>query len=167
MPNNKPVVRNMVIENAKIIFRNFAGKEQKFNPAGRRNFCVVIDNPEFAAEKKAEGWNIKELRSRDPEEPNDFSLQVEVRYSYLPPKIWLISGKNKTELTEETVSCLDYAEIQNADVVIRPHVWEDSKINGYRVKAYLKDLYITVAEDELAKKYESYDSPLEDEDCPF
>ena len=42
--------KNLVMENARLIFRNFSGNETRFNRNGNRNFCVIIDNPEQAEE---------------------------------------------------------------------------------------------------------------------
>lgn len=160
MANNR--VGNITVENARIIFRNFAGKESKFNAKGKRNFCLVIDNEE-AEQLKEEGWNIKYLKPRDPDEEPQAYVQVSVEYGNYPPNIWLIAGNKKTKLDEDTVASLDYAEIENIDLIIRPYPWEVNGKGG--IKAYVKNMYVTIVENEFEKKYRDLD---EDEgDMPF
>lgn len=155
-------IPNLSVENARIIFRNFAGKEAKFNPAGRRNFCLLLDN-ENAAIMKEQGWNVKTLAPRDPDaEPQPY-IQVKVVFDNFPPNIWLISGDKKTRLDEDTVDSLDYAEIENVDLIITPYVWDISGKTG--ITAYLKTMYVTIAENEFEKKYRDLDE--DDEDLPF
>lgn len=152
MKNEK--IPNLSIENAHIIFRNFAGKEGKFNPAGRRNFCVLLDD-EHAQVLNDQGWNVKMLTPRDPEEEPQPYLQVKVTFDNFPPNIWLVSGGKKTRLDEDTVSILDYAEIENVDLIITPYAWSISGRNG--VTAYLKTMYVTIVENEFEKKYRDMD----------
>ena len=47
-----------IFEGARLMFRNFSGKESEFNQAGDRNFCVVLEAAE-AEEMKKIGWNVK------------------------------------------------------------------------------------------------------------
>ena len=54
------IKNNITIENARIGFRNFSGKEGKYNPKGARNFCVFLAK-EDAENLEQEGWNIKWL----------------------------------------------------------------------------------------------------------
>lgn len=142
---------NLVVENAKIIFRNFSGKEGRFNPAGRRNFCVLLET-ELADILIQDGWNIKWLEARDEDEERQAYLQVSVNYHNYPPKILLITSRGKTLVTEDTVSMLDWAEIENVDLIIRPYKW--GPINDKSgVKAYVKSMYITIVEDAFEHKY--------------
>lgn len=151
---------NIVVENARLIFKNFAGEESKFNRAGNRNFCVILDG-DSAEDLRQIGWNVKALRPREDEDEPTYYLQVTVAFGNFPPKVIMISGKTKTVLDEESIDTLDYAEIANVDLIIRPYHWE---VNGKEgIKAYLKTMYVTIEQDVFAGKYEC----LDDEDLPF
>lgn len=142
---------NIRIENAKIRFRNFSGKEGRFNPAGRRNFCVFLDD-DTANDLKDEGWNIKWLNPRTEDDEPQAYIQVAVSYANVPPKVWLVNSKQKTLLDENTISTLDWAELEEVDLVIRPYNYDVNGKSG--VKAYLKTMYAKIVEDEFADKYE-------------
>lgn len=151
---NIMVKNNIVIENAQIGFRNFSGNAGKFNPAGRRNFCVFLDN-DLGKVLENDGWNVRWLQPKDEaDEPKPY-LQVAVSYDNIPPKIVLVTKKGKTVLDEQSVSILDWAEISCVDLIIRPYNWEVSGKGG--VKAYVKSMYVSIVEDEFESKY--YDVP--------
>lgn len=155
-------IPNLSVENARIVFRNFAGKESKFNPAGKRNFCLLLDQ-DSAEELRDQGWNVKALAPRDKDELPQPYIQVAVAFENYPPNVFLISGGKKTKLDEDTVSVLDYAEIENVDLIINPSRWEVSGKSG--IKAYLKTMYVTIVENEFEKKYRDLEE--DDEDVPF
>ena len=150
------VKNNITIEGVRIIFRNFSGKESTFNPAGRRNFCCLLDN-DISEQLINDGWNVKYLKPRDEEDSPQAYIPVAVSFGNPKaiPKIVLITSKGKEVLDESTVNVLDWAEIENIDIIIRPYNWElPSGKSG--VKAYVKSMYVTVAEDEFEKKYSAY-----------
>lgn len=148
------IKNNIVIENARIGFRNFSGEAGQFNPAGNRNFCVFLEE-DMGKILQEDGWNVRYLKPKDDGDSPQPYLQVKVSYDNIPPKITLISSKGKTMLDEKSVNILDWAEIKEVDLVIRPYNWAVGGKSG--VKPYIKTMYVTIVEDEFAAKY--YDTP--------
>lgn len=149
-------VKPLSLEGVRIGFRNFEGKEGKFNKAGDRSFAIFLEDHRLAEDLLKEGWNIKFPREQeepsDPDEPSrDPWLQVSVGFEYYPPSVFLISDGNPTRIGEDEIAMLDWAEIENVDVVLRPYSWTVNRNTG--IKAYLKAGYFSIIQDEFAKKY--------------
>jgi hypothetical protein len=155
MPNDGTVL----MEGVRIVFRNFAGKEGQYNREGDRNFAVLL-NDDTANAMAEDGWNIKWLQPREDADEDDTPqayLQVSVNYSKgRPPTIALITGRGRTNLDEDSVEMLDWADITNVDLIVRPYAWEVQGKSG--VKAYLKSMFVTIEEDELERKYAEMDA---------
>lgn len=142
----------VLMEGVSIIFRNFAGKEGQYNREGDRNFAVKLDD-EIADVMARDGWNIKQLAPREDDEEAETQayLPVSVNYKGRPPRIVLVTSRGRTNLTEDQVEMLDWADITNVDLIVRPYAWEVSGRTG--IKAYLQSMYVTIEEDPLERKY--------------
>jgi hypothetical protein len=138
------------MESARIVFRNFAGKEGMYNREGDRNFCVLLD-ADLAEQMDKDGWNVKALRAREAGEPDQPYLQVSVGFKGRPPRIVMITSRGRTDLDEETCDLLDWADLRNVDLIVRPYEWTVNGKSG--VKAYLKSIFVTIEEDYLELKY--------------
>lgn len=145
----------VLFEDARLMFKNFAGRERQFNPEGDRNFTLFL-SPEDAEVMRRDGWNVKQLNPREEGDIPQDILKVKVGV----PKpgsngsfatVYLITSGGKTQLDPETVGMIDFMRIKTADLIIRPYDWE---INGRTGRtAYLKSLFVTMDEDELDVKY--------------
>lgn len=149
-----PTTDNTVMmEGVRIIFRNFSGKEGQYNREGDRNFAVLIDE-KTAEMMAADGWNVKVLKPRDDDEENappQAYLPVAVNFRGRPPRIVMITSHNRTTLDESQVETLDWVDILNVDLIVRPYEWTVNGKSG--IKAYLQSMYITIEEDPLEAKY--------------
>lgn len=146
--------RSILVENARIVQRNFAGKAGRYNSEGTRNFNLIIDeetHPGLEDQLKREGWNVKYFKVQEEgDEPQPF-LPVEVKFEYRPPMIVMLTSRGRTILGEEEVSLLDSVDIEVVDLIVRPYDWEVNEKSG--IKAYLQSLFITIREDALQRKY--------------
>jgi hypothetical protein len=139
-----------MVEGARLIFLNFAGKEGQFNRAGAKNFCVVLDQ-ETADQMAKDGWNIRTLDAREEGDDVTFYLPVEVSFKNQPPKVVMITSTNKVHLDDESIEVLDYARMSNVDLIGQSYYWEVNGKSG--IKAYLKTMFVTIEEDALERKY--------------
>lgn len=147
----------VLMEGVRIIFRNFSGKEGPYNQSGARTFGVILPE-DTATAMLNDGWNVKYLKPReeDEDEVEVPWLPVSVNYGKgRPPTIALITSRGRTNLDEDSVDMLDWADITNVDLIVRPYTWEVSERTG--IKAYLKSMYVTIEEDELERKYATMD----------
>lgn len=144
------MIDKLRIEGAQICSKNFSGTVGPYNPTGRRQFTVILDE-ETAKSIIAEGWNVKEKPGREEGDPPRYFLDVMVKFAKFPPVIKQVTKKGITTLDEDTCGCLDGATLTNVDLVITPYNWEFNGKTG--IKAYLKTGYFTLEEDEFADKY--------------
>ena len=148
MPNAER--KSFKIEDAQIIFRNFAGKESQYNREGDRNFSVILD-PDTAAQMDRDGWNVKQLNPREEGEEGAFYIPITVRFDNYPPKIVMLSSTARTLLDEDRVEVLDYTDILTVDLIANGSDWAVNGKTG--TKAYLKTMFVTIDEDDLERKY--------------
>lgn len=148
-------IQPVVMENRRILFRNFSGLEGKYNNKGNRNFCVTLTDEEAEAMER-DGWNVKWLLPREEGDAAQAYLKVRVKFpdpdsKARPPRVIMITSRGKTPLDESMVSILDWAEITNVDLIFR--AWQYDIGGRQGLSAYLNAIYVTIREDELEKKY--------------
>lgn len=157
----------IVLENARMLFRNFSGVEGKYNKDGDRNFGVLIPG-HFARELERDGWNVKWLEPREEGDPEDAFIRVSVAFKKgkkkTGPRVILISSEGRTKLTDETIDLLDDVDILTTDMIIRPYRWEVNGKTG--IKAYLQSMFVTIEESPLDRKYAAI-TPSFKEDPPW
>lgn len=154
------------LRNVQIIFRNFSGRKEKFNDAGRRNFVVLLDD-ETAKKLEDDQWRVKYLKPREEGDQPQPYMQVKVNYGgWKPPVIDMISGRKIQHITEDTVDLLDSVDIEKCDLVLNPS-WFEMPDGTCGYTAYLQEMYVTIATSRLAQEYATLELELEDNyvDC--
>lgn len=139
------------IDDAKIIYRNFAGVGSKFNREGDRNFSVLIEDEDTANALLDEGWNVKIKPPREEGEAPFMHLPVKIKFNDRGPNVYLKTGDVMNRLDEESVACLDDVDILAVDLDIRPYDWE---VNGKAGRtAYLQSIHVVQEVDRFASRY--------------
>lgn len=144
------VTKDLVLPETRLIYRNFAGRKDKFNKNGNREFGAVIPT-DLADQLVEEGWLVKCTPPRNEGDDPLCFLRVSLRFDIMPPKIYMVTSRGKTRLDEDTVGLLDDADILNSDLIVRPYNWEVDGETG--TKAYVKSLWVTIDETPFDIKY--------------
>lgn len=156
--NNRNNPSDLMIEDAKILFTNFAGSPTRYNSeGGKREFSVALPL-NLVEDLEKDGWNVKYRKDADGEfDPERPYLGVKVSYKFRAPAIWLVTGGRKQLMTEDTVGTLDNITIKTTDVVIHPSVYDVRGQQG--ISAYVKELYVVMDDESasFASKYADLD----------
>lgn len=143
------------IEDARIIYRNFAGVGSKYNREGDRNFAVIIPNEEIKEQLVEEGWNVKIKPPRDEDDSPFMFLPVKIKFNNRGPAAYVRSGDSVTRLNKDTIDMLDEIDIQSVDLDIRAYDWEVNDKTGR--SAYLQAINVTQNIDRFGARYASED----------
>lgn len=156
--NNRNNPSDLMIEDAKLLFTNFAGSPTRYNSeGGKREFSVALPL-NLVEDLERDGWNVKYRKNADGEfDPERPYLGVKVSYKFRAPAIWLVTNGRKQLMTEDTVGTLDNITIKTADVVIHPSVYDVRGQQG--ISAYVKELYVVMDDESasFASKYADLD----------
>ena len=150
------------IDNARIIYRNFAGAPSKFNREGDRNFAIIIEDQDIADALTEQGWNVKIKPPREEGDDPFMFLPVKVKFNDRGPRVYLqnsLEGRNRVMLDEDAVGMLDHVDIINVDLDIRPFDWEVQGKTGRT--AYLQSICVTQEVDRFLDRYAEQESPEE------
>lgn len=168
------------IDDARLVFLNFAGRGDKFNREGDRNFAIVIPDANYPEDEKlyhknkiefeqirkihevliADGWNVKIKPPRDADDSPFMYLPVKVKYSERSePNVYLVTGDRMNKLGEESIAMLDDIDIAHVDLDVRPYDWEVSGKTGRT--AYLQSIKVVQNIDRFAARYAEEEYPCE------
>ena len=148
----------LMIDDARIVYRNFSGTGSRYNREGDRNFAVVIPDQEIADALIENGWNVKIKPPREEGDNPFMYMPVKVKFNDRGPNVYLVTGKRMNRLDEESVSCLDDVDIQSVDMDICPYDWE---VNGRSGRsAYLQSIKVTQRIDRFAAENEEEEEPF-------
>ena len=140
------------IDNARIIFRNLEGRGGLYNREGDRNFALVVPDEDARDALIEQGYNVKTKAPRDEDEEPLMYLTIKVKPNGRGPRIYLVSGRSKRELPEESWGLIDQISIANVSLDIHAYDWNVHGKSGR--SAYLAAMEVTQNIDRFAAAME-------------
>lgn len=150
----KFIGRDVIISDARITRKNFAGLEEVnrttgevYNQNHERHFDIMIENEEMAKELQEFGFKVSASNPNQDGDVRYFINKIACRFDKFPPDIYKFTGSRKYKLSENELDELDRLYFDQVDL----------RMNlSNKGKAYVKKLYVVVAQDDIDKKYAHY-----------
>lgn len=140
------------IDDARLIFRNFAGRATEYNSEGDRNFAVIIPNEDIASQLEDAGWNVKTYPPRDEGETPLMTLKVKISDRFWTPKFYLNSNGRVREIPfGEELKIFDNVDIISVSLDVSPSHWQRNGREGQ--SAYLRTIEVIQEVDRFAARY--------------
>lgn len=165
-----------------MLFRNFEGREGKYNAKGNRNFCVRIDNEEVANELARNGYLIKEGMYKDETykylkvnlnlwpTPERYTPNIFLTSRGVDTCIWSVDERE----SELRVDKLDNTSIEKFSVELDPFCYDEGKVSA-KVKNLRIYTYDADPNEYLTRHASDDEEPVtttvafdtDDDDLPF
>jgi hypothetical protein len=142
----------LIIDDARIVHRNFSGVGSMYNREGDRNFSLIIPTEELKEQLVERGWNVKIKPPREEGDVPFMFLPVKVAINDRGPDVYLVSGAAKRKLGEESISCLDNIDILTINMDIRAYDWNLPDGRSGRT-AYLQGMEVIQKVNRFAPEY--------------
>lgn len=169
----------LIIDDARLTFKNFSGRGTEYNDEGNRNFCLIIaggvlekgrDKFTLTAQEMAEalmnetnkygdGWKVKIKPPIEPGAEPFAYLQVKISQNRMPVVYVESAGKVRKLEDFDELNMLDRIAIGSVNLDIRPY---DDTMRGRSFRtAYLDCLEVFQAIDRFTARYADGEYPEE------
>lgn len=153
-----------IVKGATILFPNFAGDEQDYNPAGKRNFRLLLDEG-LANELKARGVHVRERPASDDTEDPTYIAKIGV---YTDADIRFLSGRVMQQMVidnrdpnEDDGSAIDRefrkGHVYNGEVSLEFHLSKNTKITNSSPYLRVDCMVIPIRKSRLMDEYQDYE----------
>lgn len=156
--------RTLMVEDAEICYKNFSGEKTPMNDEGKRNFNLVIRDPELAEELTKLNYRIKPKKS----EPNTWTLKVHLNMgSPYPAEVYYITGSGKKVImTENNIHQFNRIKMKEINIQINGSRRKDARDKF--LNAYVDVMVVFGAKDVMREKFSKFIDDVEEEtDVPF
>lgn len=151
------------IDNARICFKNFSGKNDPFGQG--LGFSVIIPD-EHTREMLVNdvndlgaGWNVKLRAPREEGDTPFMHLPVKIRISEGRPAVYVRTGNKTIQMSPQDIGRLDRMNIASVDLDISPN---DGDYHGRPFRsAYLDAIYVYTATSRLEARFAEEEYPEE------